>query len=253
MVSSDDMSKLRDYIHNQTPDFVEPVVNYPVTVHALHSWLNAHGHDYTLKEVAAPLNMQFPCMALPEFSQERLSIFLKNSSANCVLSFGDIKKRLAGYFRYALESDAQNPDSRTQLENRELKQSLFDMHTPKDMGISTKFLYMAIQQQCRAAIDSPPLLCLAASDFLEQLISLTLFDRKEISEKNYLQIVNEYCKFSVQYYDALLARLSSDNSKEHHLLSLPHEQYPKTIEPAYIATPTKKDRLERRKTKTLSV
>ena len=26
MVSSDDMSKLRDYIHNQTPDFVEPVV-----------------------------------------------------------------------------------------------------------------------------------------------------------------------------------------------------------------------------------
>ena len=253
MVSPDDMSKLRDYIHNKTPDFVEPVVDYPTTVHALHSWLNAHGHDYTLKEVAAPLNMQFPCMALPEFSQERLSIFLKNSSADCVLSFGDIKKRLAGYFRYALESDAQNPDSRTQLENRELKQSLFDMHTPKDMGISTKFLYMAIQQQCRAAIDSPPLLCLAASDFLEQLISLTLFDRKEISEKNYLQIVNEYCKFSVQYYDALLARLSSDYSKEHHLLSLPHEQYPKTIEPAYIATPTKKDRLERRKTKTLSV
>ena len=102
MVSSDDMSKIRDYIHNQAPDFVEPVVDYPATVHALHSWLNAHGHDYTLKEVAAPLNMQFPCMALPEFSQERLSIFLKNSSANCVLSFGDIKKRLAGYFRYAL-------------------------------------------------------------------------------------------------------------------------------------------------------
>lgn len=156
MVSSDDMSKIRDHIHNQTHDFVEPVVDYPATIHALHSWLNAHGHDYTLKEVAAPLNMQFPGMPLPEFSQERLSIFLEHSSANSVLSFSDIKKRLAGYFRYALENDAQNPDSRTQLENRELKQPIFDMHTPKDMGISTKFLYMAIQQQCRAAIDSPP-------------------------------------------------------------------------------------------------
>ena len=248
VVSPDDMAKMKRFLHDQFPDhFTHKVVEYPPTVHALHAWLNENGHEYTLKEVAVPLQMQFASMPLPDFALDRLSEFLEGGSEKKPLVFSDIKKRLVGYFRYALENDAQKPSSRTQREERPLQQPLFDMLTPKHMGISTEVLYSAFHQQCRAAIDTPPLLCLYALDYLEKFVEADLFESVEISKVNYLQIINEYCKFSVLYFEILQARLKNDYSKEHHLLSLPYESYPRSAKPQDAHLPVTVDRDPRRK------
>lgn len=229
VVSADDMAKIKAFAHEQFPDrFAQKVVEYPHAVHALHDWLNGHGHDYTLKEVAVPLQMQFAQMPLA-FSQERLAAFLSESEKQ-PLAFNDIKKRLAGFFRYALERDAEDPTSRTRQEERLLEEPLLDMRTPLEMGISTEFLYSSFYRDCRAAIDTPPLLCLHALENLERLVSIDVFSKDEISIENYLQISNEYCKLASQYFEILLARLKNDYSKESLITSLPYYTYPRLLD-----------------------
>lgn len=248
VVSPDDMAKMKNFLHDQFPNhFAHKVVEYPPTIHALHTWLNGNGHEYTLQEVAGPLQMQFASIPLPDFALDRLSEFLEGGSGKKPLAFSDIKKRLVGFFRYALENDAQKPSSRTQREERSLQQPLFDMLTPKHMGISTEVLYSAFHQQCRSAIDTPPLLCLYALDYLEEFVAVDLFKSVEISKENYLQIVNEYCKLSVLYFEILQSRLKNDYSREHHLLSLPYESYPRTAKQQNAHLPIAVVREPRRK------
>ncbi len=226
MVSREDLEKVRNLgtqLFSSPKQFEEP--KYSTTSRAMHEWLHQHGHsDYTLAEVANKISLHMSINS-KEFSFDKLTTLLKGDSKT-ELTYEDAHRRLIGLHRHLLAVNSQDISSRTLDENRALPQSLLGMTTSKDVGITTKNILNLLREQCKIAIDNPPLLCLCSVAVLEQLVEDKIFVSTELSHKNHLVIVNEFFKISLEYLTILLARLKKDYSKEKTFLALPYETYP---------------------------
>ncbi len=194
------------------------------TVIDVHNWLNEHGYDYSLDEVVRTIHFYHPSR-VSDFSPEKIVELLGDRKTGN-LEYSEISERIVGYIRNLLCVDSVDTRSRTQFENRTVDQPLLGMNTPKDFGISYSSISSGLYTVYKAIIDEPPLLCLACLDFLNQLIQLNLFKREEIAYDNYMIIINEYCKFSLEYIEILQARLQKDYSKEKLFLTYSYKTYP---------------------------
>ena len=226
MLTSEDMEKMKLFFEKECSHLLSSPLplEYPPTIVELHTWLNKHGHDYTLTEIANIFYLQYPLSPLPDFPLERLEVILDGQD-KVLLKYDDISKRIVGYFRHLLSCDAQNPNSRTLHENRKLPEPFLGLNTPKEMGITTQSMYSLFLAHHKSMIDNPPLLCLHFFEFFEKLIEIGIFKAEEFSYDNYLTIVNEYCKISVDFLTILRARLDRDYSQEKLFFALPYTPF----------------------------
>lgn len=81
-------------------------------------------------------------------------------------------------------------------------------------------MFSSIGNLNKKSINKPALLCLQAADCLNNLIVANVLSKKEIMNENHLQIVNEFCKATFQFYEVLKSRINNALVKEKILLTI---------------------------------